>query len=351
MRMRHLLIAFLAIVFGASSGCASGSAPVLPTETGTSYPIERVTGAIPTMVTPTVTATSLPSPQLKPGFTRSPTITPASPVDSHQVDEPMPTITRSSVTITPTLSPVVTLSVEEARRLILSNGGCQLPCWWGIHPGESRRNAFEALAAQLKDFSRNKLYETKGTFWVRVPDGEFQPSVYIEFGPLENDTVEWLGIRPGLDQREANGTYDLSAGDESLEFEVYFSRYMLSNTLSTYGQPDEILLGGDPDACFYTVALVYLSQGIFFAYTGNMCSTYRVCPAASKIEGIWAWEPGRYSSRQEVYASSVPIVLFGERFTGIEEKTGISLEEFYERFKDPAERGCLQSSAERWWGP
>lgn len=48
-------------------------------------------------------------------------------------------ITTTSPNPTPTFTPVATLSIEQEGTLLSSllanNGGCELPCWWGITPG------------------------------------------------------------------------------------------------------------------------------------------------------------------------------------------------------------------------
>src|SRR3972149_10258120 len=49
---------------------------------------------------------------------------------------PEPTITLSP---TPSLTALPTLDAVEAEKMLQSmlyqNGGCELPCWWGITPG------------------------------------------------------------------------------------------------------------------------------------------------------------------------------------------------------------------------
>lgn len=51
-----------------------------------------------------------------------------------------PTIT-ATVTIEPMPTPLPTLNSREAslavQKLLLENGNCQLPCWWGIVPGKT----------------------------------------------------------------------------------------------------------------------------------------------------------------------------------------------------------------------
>lgn len=77
-------------------------------------------------LTPTIPPTNTPT--ATPTFTRRPFI--------YSTFTPAPTLPP-----TPTLTPWPTYPPDEALAKVLelfeTNAGCQLPCWWGIIPGET----------------------------------------------------------------------------------------------------------------------------------------------------------------------------------------------------------------------
>jgi hypothetical protein len=80
---------------------------------------------------PNVVSTSLPITRSLPA-TPTATLAPSKTPTSESIPSIQPTET---ATILPTLQP------DEAEALVLelfeTNGGCQLPCWWGFTPGET----------------------------------------------------------------------------------------------------------------------------------------------------------------------------------------------------------------------
>ena len=76
--------------------------------------------------------------------TKTITATKTSPAPKPTVfatEKVLPTFTPTSVS---TLTPLPTLSQRDAHDLIQAllqnNGGCRLPCWWGITPGQTDWN-------------------------------------------------------------------------------------------------------------------------------------------------------------------------------------------------------------------
>lgn len=102
-----------------------------------------------TSVTPTVVpvATTIPDPTSI--VTIQPTNTPTHQIQftstPHGTPLPTPAFTWTSLPILPTLSTSgADLLISD---LLINNGGCKLPCWWGIMPGETPWNeAYQTLS-------------------------------------------------------------------------------------------------------------------------------------------------------------------------------------------------------------
>lgn len=68
-----------------------------------------------------------------------------------------PTVSSMSSTVTPATSPIPTLSLAEKETIALeyymTNGNCELPCWWGIVPGEAEwqsvKSFFSTIATEI----------------------------------------------------------------------------------------------------------------------------------------------------------------------------------------------------------
>ncbi len=179
-------------------GCGTSTTPtvmssaVLPTTT----PLASVTPLLPTS-TPTPTS----SPML-PTATPSPTLTPMPPTIT-----PIPTLAASA---RPTL----------VREMLKTNGGCELPCWWGITPGQTD---WLAMLGQCESYGDCDFDMPEST---QLPD-------YI--------------IRQHFDQQggKVRSTKIISEipGGRILEsFPRDWRRYALDQVLTRYGKPSQVLL-------------------------------------------------------------------------------------------------------------
>jgi len=166
---------------------------------------------------------------------------------------PAPTLSvayTSTVAIPPTAVPTVTptafipgwlqatlsprppvLSPEEQHRLLdllSTNGGCDLPCFWGVTPGQT---AWGDMSALLQSFNRLYENETQDSGWpiytvaldVRTPTRGVLFSLQVTVGD-------------GLVQRilTYNEAHDLPS------FYSYWSRYSMRAMLQQLGPPDRV---------------------------------------------------------------------------------------------------------------
>jgi hypothetical protein len=271
------------------------------------------------------------------------------------------TVNVPSVTVTPATTPprstaiqipLATLPSEEARRLFFdllkNNGGCRLPCWWNIIPGQTQIDAVRIFADKFGSLTVvNEIESNAGRFLTSSLDGNRRVDVDVSYGPLESGKVEWLDI--------SNASYlkmDDSYQDMPRDSAYYYQAYTIAELLSTHGQPDFILLGGDADRRVFSLSIVYLEQGIWVEYTGDLISSkdgsrFQVYPMQASIH-LWLWPPGKYSSTEELRSSSVPILVWGEHHQSIEKMTTLTQDEFYEKFKEATRDSYFETPTLSW---
>jgi hypothetical protein len=251
-----------------------------------------------------------------------------------------PTITPDS---TLTWTPVPTLAAEEARRyvreLLENNGGCKLPCWWGMVPGKT---------------DWNKAKQHLETFVKSIePNGEGQiirdgiPIHWADFlVRYETDN----GIEDNFNVSVENGVIE--------EFLVGGLR--LDRLLSSYGSPDEVYIsthsvtsdGGPPPFYF----LVYYEQKGFWAQydlngevVGNII---KGCPQSIDPARIWLGSPENKWKKEDLwdYVFGPPIASWASRYPilTLEEAVGMDLKTFTHIFQEPNNQMCIETPAKLW---
>lgn len=163
----------------------------------------------------------------------------------------------------------VTLNPQDVHRklqdLFEDNGGCQLPCYWTIVPGETSWQDASTFLSSL-----GQIYGPGGTYKVASysvvfagvdkPIGDISPIFWVE-----NGVVKAIGI---------NSSWVRQDFDSSL-----------SGLLETFGGPEEIwirpIAESSDDQPFYYLVLLYPSKGILVNLTGTAESQDQyliVCP-------------------------------------------------------------------------
>jgi hypothetical protein len=271
----------------------SCTAPVAPTTvSSTALPPTATYTPTPSLVPPTVTA--------------SPTFTPAPP----------------------TLTPVPTLTANERQALVQemlkTNGGCELPCWWGIVPGQTDwqtlKNRFTAYGGSVFD-----VPHSTPPFDYRITHSFVQQNGIVESIQV---TSEVLG----------SATSDRFAKD--------WQRLSLDQILTRYGVPSQVLLfllpaterGAIPR---YGLTVTYNHLGFSIYYEGLSSVSepkVRACPVMKRVLLVLLklQQPTpNTSSTQPIFPSGKPFV------HPLQEATGMSLETFHETFKNANRPACL----------
>jgi len=234
-----------------------------------------------------------------------------------------PTKRNETVTQTPSLTPLSTLSEDDAQNLILrllsENGDCYLPCYWGFSIGETRYGEVRQL---LNSISSDLISSKKAIGILYRTTGGPSPG-YSEFG-FKDDVLESI--------------YAYEIGTEV--------NHEISRLLSSLGKPVDVYLSvfriSSGDKPFYLI-IFYPFKGIMAIYKGNAIlrnGEFHSCPQNIGPE-LTIWDP-------EIEYTIEDIDPFGdiEQIYSLEFMTGLSNQEFFEIYSDPENNLCLVTDAE-----
>ncbi len=276
----------------------------------------------------------------------------------------MPTLTLTpDSTSTPMTFP--TLSVEHARvkmlELLFNNGNCRLPCLWGITPGKSTYQEAQRILTpfdSVADFMGSNARVSE-IIPVYTDDGNLR--LYTRVAYLySNNIVNRIGFttREEKEKIEADGSWKgMTSIFDSTTFGKRVEYYSLAHVLSEQGIPDSVMIApSDPvshpdDAGVFYIAFFYPNQGIWVNYTTSMHVTGNIikgCPENAHIE-------------MNLYPSGDPDSFFAhlkeinwwvqkDWYKPIEEATSMTLEQFYETFRQPTEK-CIETPSKLWYVP
>lgn len=297
----------------------------------------HVTTETPTLVISTsLPMAHTPTPNVPTRFPGTP-LAPATTLTSTDMVPPATSI----ATPTQTSSPVPTLTVQQlteyALDMLKDNGGCDLPCWWGIIPGETK------LQEAKHRFGR--------AFSAGVPRNDGTENHSARFGIPSANTEEYAftlgfieqgGIIQAIEVRS-----DINEAFPSNHFPTDWQHFSLDQILSRYGRPTHVELQVKPplepnSPPSYLMWIVYENDGFWILYAGR--STYdgkmmHICPSLKTTFGL--------DLRLQSPESSTPVFQPepGAGTRSLEEATGMSMEKFYNTFKNAKEKVCLDSAS------
>jgi hypothetical protein len=253
-----------------------------------------------------------------------------------------------TTTYTPTSTPFVPLSPEQQQQrhdaivaLLETNGGCKLPCWWGVTPGIT---AWDEAYQILSD---------EGIFFYRRENstyGEFIDNLFMSNGIVQtefhissnNGIVKLIRIR---------SVFESSTSNNSPEFKTMWTNLTPEKLIDYLGRPTQVELrttnnpGEGPISSIGQVLyLFYEDQGALFEYysVNNLQSANTICPTFE--------EGGSLVNLIVVILKSPndgsPLGNYDEAYNhnmnlSIEDAAGISLEEFYDLFHQSGKPKCF----------
>ncbi len=312
----------------------------------------------PSIVAPTLLiAEALETGTVTPMLTHSPDGT--STVTSISTHSPTGTLTPSF-----TVQTIPTLTTEDAYKKLLdlleNNGGCRLPCLWGIIPAKSTSNDAMSILFPLSGIAGiNSFSPNIGTINLRLT---------LEDGLNINISVVYLSKNNIVNQiafsseayHERKGGLGLDSIFNSTIFGDKLRFYMLPNILSEFGRPSSVMItslaqppsqsrGGDIG--YFRVLLLYPEQGILIHYItqiNNIGQNVVGCLTNAHVE-------------LDIYPPGVGGVFFQNidpstqediknNYKPIEDVTTLTMEDFYQAFRQPTDK-CIETPANLWTIP
>jgi hypothetical protein len=238
----------------------------------------------------------------------------------------------------PTPTPLSTLSKQEAivkvEHLLVDNGGCRLPCWWGITAGEtSWAEAYQFLAT----FTEVKQWSTKTV--VRNGSTLIKANYDVYYQTPERRVGIGFNIR----------------GDEIYLIIAGATRFIISTLLTEYGLPEDIFIhtaASVPEEYPpFILALFYRDLRILAVYNfetkrnGNYLLGCQTDKSSHAQLFLWSvdeiWTDQRI---QDVVVGPDPNFPL-QRFQDV---TAMDIENFYQVFKYPDTDTCVQTLLDKW---
>lgn len=219
------------------------------------------------------------------------------------------------------------------QELLENNGGCKLPCWWGITPGKT-------TWAEARKFLESFSIYVGETGGVQVPlPAPYSNAKFMDHGySIKNGIVEFIRI------------YNFNLAPN----------YYLPKFLETYGQPSEIWIQtfsqeeiGQQN---FTFDLLYLDKGILIEYgiatpikDATVEGKLKNCLRGADSPFIYLWSPeNNKMSSQDVRQKFINTRWPPAEPKPLFEATGMDIKTFYETFKNPNTNVCLETPKNLW---
>ncbi len=261
----------------------------------------------------------------------------------------------------PTSSQFPTLPSAEAEAMVIdlleNNGGCLLPCWWGLTPGKTNKKGAQSLFESLAtDSSSVDFYDTVGgASWLIDKDGLLLDLI-VSFVHDRNlaDVVESFSITMEVKRELSEGGFE-TVWENPLN-ERYLQAYRLPLIMSTYGQPERILVSANKGWKYFNLILDYSDRGFAVWYSAPLESSgdkYIGCMSKS-FTRLYLWAPEfAYTWAEGVVGTGdlSEIASLNRDFRPLEEVTLMTTEDFYIVFRNTNNRGCIETPKNIWPGP
>jgi len=243
------------------------------------------------------------------------------------------------------------------QELLATNGGCELPCWWGITPGVTRLEDARTLFAGygkpmgVWNWGDETVYEV-GLFARHNPAPldyvirhKFEVADHIVTALRvvgEPPMPEATGDGPQPYPRHHNG---LPVMTTSRHLTQDWQRYTLASTLKLLGTPSQVWIDYTQLDCFgnFYLAIAYDDAGVMAQYGGKVQSKdgkMEICPSAETMTEVSlllttphpeiAWD----KQMQGCYPGCMPVTL--------EEAADIQPDAFYQTYVNPDATACFE---------
>ena len=266
---------------------------------------------------------------------------PISPASSTPSDVPEPTSDVAEATWTPLPTLTTAEAVSRTMELLSNNAGCELPCWWGVTPGDTTWNTarqFLATFAEILGAGESRNVTQNGTSYLLENfDVQYEVAGHVSSGLIN------YGVVNGV----VNVIWILPRGTEV--------RYKIHQLLAAYGKPEMIWINVDPDTRLFYLLLYYPSRGVTAQYEGPADrgeTHYELCLPEVGPE-LWLWSPEKtFRLNDDEFigpdfglGSNEP-----EKYMRPIESVGLDSETFYETFKS-LNPNCIDTPRDLWEAP
>jgi hypothetical protein len=221
------------------------------------------------------------------------------------------------------------------KKLLNDNAGCQLPCWWGIMPGQTTWDEAYQILEKVSNYvtplaAGDSFYNAFAQVYLPYPHDfeNYMEHVYR----VDNGIVEYIVV------------YNFNLAPN----------YYLPKFLEIYGKPSEIWVQSfsqeEIGQWNFNFFLFYIDKGIFMNYglaipienidvKGNL----QVCLEEADSPFIHLWSPEKNAmSFQDAKQKFIDTTYLPEP-QPLLEATGMDVKTFYETFKNPDTDVCLET--------
>jgi len=270
------------------------------------------------------------------------------------------------------------LTMSEAENVILKlvddNGGCNLPCIWGLEPGVSSvthvneihttfapEYVSDELLIKVNDFD-----DVGGITYISWAD-EFQITAHMSFYFKGDETLKLVEFDARSYRVSGSGM------DKRLEYVFGYEpllslvdKFTLSNSLQNYGEPSSILLAPSyfdrpsatpPSWIWYSVVIIYEEQGFLAEYIMPrrwMGDSLAACVDQIAEITIIGWDPQQEFDLSEVLSVKSGLGIHESNisyFRSLEEATSLTIPDFTEIFSEPDTDACIYTPLDLWPHP
>lgn len=254
-----------------------------------------------------------------------------------------------------TTTPRPTLEAKERedflQDLMNSNGGCQLPCWWGVTPGKTTWQEAEQLFHVMGLNTQSTPSSTR-------PAAHFRwVSIKFEEKPL----YEALGFY----EQEMRIDGILVSGNSDYHptgFQSLWDHYSPDRLLGTFEVPSRVFLRapgvtgiGNRGKKGYILWIFYDHLGFMVRYDGEVddLPIYHICPSVSETGSrIFRIDISMQSPNAPYDLADYDGILIDEKGSDtvktIDEAAGMSVEEFYSIFTNKDKPACFDTPHDIW---
>jgi hypothetical protein len=279
-------------------------------------------------------------------------------------------ISRTLIPSTPTfvLSPTYLAGDIEAiiQNAIRDNGGCKLPCIWGIDPNktnpEQAQEFFSRLGKEDRegDFYLDKdIYDDMASLYVIIWNELLRTYFNLSYFHRE-EKIENIVLSVELTQQhEGRASITPVFGDPY--FSELVNYYLLPQVLSRYEIPTKILLLTYPDnpdrediKPLFSMVLLYEDLGFLVEYLFPRESNgdnFIGCPSKTAYITLVSWDantkPLLENMVQRISGLGINKLNYSE-FRTLEDVTTMQIDDFEDLFKSNDEQACISTPKYRW---